>query len=61
MLLISETWLNDSKMQFYHLEGYNSVFFCRPTKKGGGLVMYIEESLDYSQLKFFQGPLQPFG
>ena len=46
---LSETWLNDSVKDLYSLPGYNSLHLCRNGKKGGGVSLYVHESLDCYQ------------
>ena len=42
---LSETWLNESNFSLYNIVGYNHVYKYREKKSGGGVSMYIKESL----------------
>ena len=45
---LSETWLNESNFSLYNIVGYNHVYKYREKKSGGGVSMYIKESLHYT-------------
>ena len=35
LLVLAETWLNESETQLYELQGYNAVHLCRIDRGGG--------------------------
>ena len=45
---MSETWLIENTKELHPLEGYNTVSNCRPSKKGGGVSLYVKERLLYT-------------
>ena len=44
---LSETWLKDSNVDVYHLDGYKHEFYTRKKKQGGGVSIFIEKDLTY--------------
>jgi hypothetical protein len=44
---LSETWLNDSNSQCYSLHGYNHVSQCRANRLGGGVSIFVKNSLSF--------------
>ena len=48
---LSETWLNDSNFSLYNIVGYTHLYKYREKKSGGGVSMYIKESLQYTSRK----------
>ena len=47
---LSETWLNNDNLDLYELPEYKSVHLTRPSKKGGGVSLYVHRSHDYIEL-----------
>ena len=47
---LSETWLNNDNIDPYELPGYKSIHLTRPSKKGGGVSLYVHRSHDYIEL-----------
>ena len=47
VLGITETWLNDSNYDLYHIENYDFVKNHRTTKSGGGVGMFIHDQIRY--------------
>ena len=45
---ISETWLNDTNKNCYSVNGYNHIGQCRGVRPGGGVSLYVKNSLSYS-------------
>ena len=41
---ISETWLTESNANCYGLNGYQHVYLCRKSKRGGGVSLFINEN-----------------
>ena len=51
VIALSETWLKDNDHDHYNMEGY-SMFTCsRVDKMGGGVAMYINNSLQHRYLQ----------
>ena len=48
IICLTETWANDSNQNsLFQLEGYISVYQIRKSRKGGGIVIFIRDSLLY--------------
>ena len=58
VIALSETWLKDNEHDNYNMEGYNMFTCSRLDKTGGGVAMYINDSLEHRYLpdksKFIQ-------
>ena len=53
---LSETWLDDNKEEFYYLNGYSSVNRYRKNKKGGGVLLHIQNGIPFilrNELDYF--------
>ena len=50
VIALSESWLSDNDNDIFCIEGYNILSCSRLNKKGGGVVLYIRESLQYKYL-----------
>ena len=50
VIAISESWLSDNDNDTFCLEGYDILSCSRLNKKGGGVVLYIRESLQHKYL-----------
>ena len=46
---ISESWLKDHNADRYGIEGYQAVHKYRPTRTGGGVSIFVQDSIDYFQ------------
>ena len=44
---VSETWLNETNQNLYGIKGYSQVNNYRPEKRGGGVSLFFNESLEY--------------
>ena len=44
---LSESWLSDHSVDLYSLSGYKSVHKYRNDRMGGGVSLYIDESMEY--------------
>ena len=44
---ISETWLNDTNKHCYSVNGYNQIDQCRDNRPGGGVSLYVKDSLSF--------------
>lgn len=43
-LIIGETWFRANECNLYDIQGYSVVHGCRPTRRGGGLSIYIRSN-----------------
>ena len=44
----SETWFTDANHSFYDMDGFNMVSNYRSVRRGGGVCLYIRESINYT-------------
>lgn len=51
IIIITESWLRKEDVQFYNLNGYSTVASCRENNRGGGILMFIHESIKYNEVK----------
>lgn len=47
IVCIVETWVNNGEQEYFGFDGYNSLFACRPNKKGGGAAILIKNDIKY--------------
>ena len=47
VLALTESWLKPHNCELFPLSGFNHEHLIRPTKTGGGVSIYIKDSLDY--------------
>lgn len=45
---LTETWLTSQKVSLYNIQGYNHVHTCRSDRSGGGVSLFIHDSLTFS-------------
>ena len=51
IIVVSESWLQESDpLHMYSINGYNSEFWCRAGKAGGGIVIYVADDLSYTKV-----------
>lgn len=50
IVVIGETWVKDDRRQLYSIDGYKSTFSCRPESLGGGLAVFVRQSLIYDEI-----------
>jgi hypothetical protein len=50
VIILSETWLKPYNVDIYKLEGYTHEFITRKDKAGGGLSIYVKDSIQYNVL-----------
>ena len=48
IIAVTETWLSTNNSDNYGIPGYNLVSICRDGKRGGGVCIFIKESLSYN-------------
>ena len=46
---ISESWLSECTRDCYQILGYNSEHLCRQSKRGGGVSIFIKDSIKYKR------------
>ena len=46
---LTETWLKETTSELYKLPEYKSIYVTRPSRKGGGVSLYIHKNYDYVQ------------
>ena len=46
---LTETWLRETTSKLYRLPEYKSIYLTRPSRKGGGVSLYIHKNYDYVQ------------
>lgn len=51
VIVITETWLNDADSKYINIPGYNSEFFCREGRSGGGIVIFLNNKLCYNRVE----------
>lgn len=44
---LSETWLSDHNSNLFQLPGYNSEHLCRKSRRGGGVSLYVRNTIVY--------------
>ena len=47
-MAFAETWLNDENAGLYNIEGYDMETAYKTTHKGGGVSLYIAQSVNYT-------------
>ena len=50
VIALTETWLNDNDSDYFNLDGYELVSCSRSSKKGGGVGLYIRNSMQHKYL-----------
>ena len=50
VIALSETWLNDNNNTMFDMVGYNNFTCSRTDKSGGGVALYINDSLQHKYL-----------
>ena len=48
VIAMSETWFSDITIDFYNMQGYNHEYMYRKDRKGGGVSLFIKETIQYS-------------
>lgn len=51
LIIISEIWIKTQNVNFYNINGFNSIFSCRNDRPGAGIVMYIRNDLNFELTK----------
>lgn len=50
VLVVGETWLQSDRTNLFKINGYKSIFSCRPESSGGGLAVYVRETIMFDEL-----------
>lgn len=50
ILVIGETWVKQDRKQLYAINGYRSMFSCRPDSQGGGLAVYVRAAISFDEI-----------
>ena len=48
VIALSETWLKDHNCDRYGIDGYNAEHNLRPIRGGGGVSLYIKDTIEYT-------------
>ena len=48
LLGVTETWLKDDDCDLYDIEGYNKLEKHRQNRSGGGVAIFIKDSIEYT-------------
>ena len=48
---LSETWFSDSTVDLYNIPGYNCSHVYRKNRRGGGVSVYIKETINFQPRK----------
>lgn len=51
LIILSETWIYTEEVNRYYIPGYVCIAQCRDDKRSGGVMIYTQENLCYSDLK----------
>ena len=49
VIAVSETWATEINSYFLQITGYNCLMKCRAERRGGGVALYIHDSLIYRE------------
>lgn len=49
-IILSEVWINSDEVVLYKIPGYNVVYKCNDSYRAGGVICFINETIDYLQL-----------
>ena len=48
VIVITETWLKEDEIKFYNLKNYQSIANCRKDSRGGGIIIYIRDDINFN-------------
>ena len=51
IIILTETWAKDETHTFCNIPGYNSTHNSRENRRGGGVSIYLKESIDFSVIE----------
>lgn len=61
ILGVTETWLHKDNVEVYHIDNYNHVYRYREGRTGGGVSLYINEDIGFSQRNYIEDIFFPSG
>lgn len=47
IIILVETWLNSDEAKFVNIPGYNTSYYCRTNLRGGGIIAFIRDDIEY--------------
>ena len=50
IILLNEVWIYPDEVEYYELDGFDSIFCCRPTR-GGGTAIYCRKTLTHTVIQ----------
>ena len=50
VIAVSETWLNNDHLDYFHMDDYDDIHTCRPNRGGGGVAFYVNRLLQSKPL-----------
>ena len=51
IIILTETWAKDETYTLCHIPGYNSTHNLRENRRGGGVSIFVKESIDFSVIE----------
>lgn len=51
VIVLNEIWIYRSEVQFFELNGFNSIFNCRDSNRGGGSAIFVKSSIPFQVVK----------
>lgn len=53
LLIFTETWITEDEVDLVNIKHYNKVFACRKNRRGGGVGLFIHNSIEYKMLNIY--------
>ena len=50
VVIISELWSHEGNEKYFVLQAFEAIQVCRKNKRGGGVAMYVRESIDFKEI-----------
>ena len=50
IIIITETWIKEEEIKFYNLNEYQMIANCRKDCRGGGIIIYIHDKINFNVL-----------
>jgi hypothetical protein len=47
LIIITEPWIKQNELKYYEIQNYDSILYDRKQKNGGGILIYVKNSIDY--------------
>lgn len=51
IIIITESWLKNEEVKYFNLKNYQSLGNCRTNQRGGGIIFFINDNLNYNVIK----------